>query len=209
MVDHLREKGPRSARSATRSSSIPREDAPVANLIARTPFDGHLPLSTERSRPSRSSSAPSPPSRPFAGQAEAVSKALEKAVGCALPPSARSFESGRRASPGAGWTSGSSWPGARHGPRRGADRPKRRLGRGRVGRRSRDVLLAARAHRPAPARVRGRPCRAHDAGAHVLPLLTGGGGSLHHPLSSVPWRRARPIDLLTAPCAWSPHGGAV
>jgi hypothetical protein len=36
--------GPRSARSATRSSSTPREDAPVANLIARTPFDGHLPL---------------------------------------------------------------------------------------------------------------------------------------------------------------------
>jgi hypothetical protein len=74
-----------SARSATRSSSIPREDAPVANLIARTPFDGLLPLSTERwrhgGRPRDDHLR-----RALRGSGGGVSKALKKAVGCALPP---------------------------------------------------------------------------------------------------------------------------
>jgi len=58
----------------------------VASLIARTPFDGLLPLShgtveaTEVVLGSVTSVAP------FSGQADAVSKALEEAVGCRLPP---------------------------------------------------------------------------------------------------------------------------
>jgi hypothetical protein len=123
--------GPRSARSATRSSSIPREDAPVANLIARTPFDGHLPLIHGTVEAVEVDVGTITSVAPFAGQADAVSKALEKAVGCALPPvGAFSSRAGRRGSRGAGWTSGSSWdPGrsrsrARRSPTRATPGPR-------------------------------------------------------------------------------------
>jgi heterotetrameric sarcosine oxidase gamma subunit len=58
----------------------------VANLIARTPFDGHLPLIHGSVEAVEVDLGTITSVAPFAGQASAVSKALEKAVGCALPP---------------------------------------------------------------------------------------------------------------------------
>lgn len=58
----------------------------MASLIARTPFDGLLPLShgsvtAVEVDPGRITSV-----TPHAGQADAVSAALKTATGCALPP---------------------------------------------------------------------------------------------------------------------------
>jgi heterotetrameric sarcosine oxidase gamma subunit len=58
----------------------------VASLIARSPFDGHLPLSHGTVEASEVDPGTMTSVAPFAGQADAVSKALEKAAGCALPP---------------------------------------------------------------------------------------------------------------------------
>jgi hypothetical protein len=164
--------GPRSARSATRSSSTPREGAPVANLIARTPFDGHLPLIHGTVEAVEVDPGTITSVAPFAGQAECVSKALEKAMGCALPPLARSPKTGRRA---IAWSGLDQWfvmgpeavsiPGAALTDQSDAWA----AGQGRAP--DRGMCWPAGAHRPAPERVRGRPCRAHDAGAHVLPLM--------------------------------------
>jgi hypothetical protein len=123
-------KRPRSARSATRSSSIPREDAPVANLIARTPFDGHLPLIHGTVEAVEVDVGPSPPSRPSPVRRRRCRRRWKRRWAAPCRPLERSVRKGATRIAGAGWTSGSSWARAGHDPGRGAHRPKRRLGVG-------------------------------------------------------------------------------
>ena len=57
----------------------------MANLIARAPFDGHLPLSNGSVEAVETDLGTITSVAPFAGKADAVSAALEQAVGCDLP----------------------------------------------------------------------------------------------------------------------------
>jgi heterotetrameric sarcosine oxidase gamma subunit len=66
----------------------------VANLIARTPFDGLLPLAHGTVEASEVDPGTITSVAPFAGQAAAVSSALKKAIGCELPPVGAFTESG-------------------------------------------------------------------------------------------------------------------
>jgi heterotetrameric sarcosine oxidase gamma subunit len=66
----------------------------VANLIARTPFDGLLPLAHGTVEASEVDPGTITSVAPFAGQAAAVSSALKKAIGCELPPVGAFTENG-------------------------------------------------------------------------------------------------------------------
>ena len=62
------------------------EDAPVADLIARSPAAGLLPLQVGSVSIAEVSPGPLTSVAPFNGQAEAVSDALKTSVGAGLPP---------------------------------------------------------------------------------------------------------------------------
>lgn len=66
----------------------------MANLIARTPFDGFLPLSYGSVEATEVDLDPITSVAPFAGQEQAVSALLKKAVGCPLPPAGTFAEAG-------------------------------------------------------------------------------------------------------------------
>jgi heterotetrameric sarcosine oxidase gamma subunit len=66
----------------------------VAELIARTPFDGHLPLSHGTVEAVEVVPGSITSVAPHAGQADGVSKALKKAIGSPLPAVGAFTESG-------------------------------------------------------------------------------------------------------------------
>ena len=66
----------------------------MASLIARTPFEGLLPLSHGSVTATEVDAGIVTSVAPFSGQAGAVSTALEKAIGCGLPPVGAFTENG-------------------------------------------------------------------------------------------------------------------
>ncbi len=66
----------------------------MASLIARSPFDGLLPLSYGSVEVTEVDLGTITSVAPFSGQTEAVSKALAKTVGCSLPPVGAFSETG-------------------------------------------------------------------------------------------------------------------
>lgn len=64
----------------------------MAKLIARSPFEGHLPITHGSVTAEEVQFDAITSVAPFNGQAEAVSKALDAAIGCALPAVGRFAE---------------------------------------------------------------------------------------------------------------------